>query len=130
MRADAAREALSAELAARRPNAERVVMGRDADALVNGEGNVGREMSADTVAVNKKGQYLLSEAKGRNIEHGLEQLAHTAARLGRERVVRYELVVPERINTPGFTVEGGVLMLDGARYQIHDKPVHVVFSTQ
>jgi hypothetical protein len=107
-----------------------VVIGRDADAMVNGKGRVGKDMSADTVAVTRKGEFMVSEAKGMNIEHGLDQLAHTASRLGHERVIRYELVIPERINSPGFTVEDGILMMDGARYLIHGKPVNVVFSTQ
>lgn len=86
-------------------------------------------MSADVVAVTKDGKYSLTEAKGANIEHGLEQLEYSAEQLGPAQVVRYELVVPERINSPGYTADNGILLLNGEPYLIHGKPVHVTFTT-
>jgi len=130
VKADAEREAFAAEQAAGRTNVDKVVMGEEADALINGEGNTGKEMSADVVAVTKNGKYALTEAKGANIEHGLEQLEYSAEKLGPAQVIRYELVVPERINSPGFTVENGLLNLNGEPYLINGKPVHVTFTTQ
>ena len=126
--ADANREALAAEQAASKSSVERVYLGTEADQLING--NQGRAMSADVVAVNKQGQYYVYEAKGMNIEHGLEQLEHTAQQLGPSRVVRQTLVVPERINTPGYTVQNGILYLGDKPALIAGKPVNVVFTTQ
>jgi hypothetical protein len=126
--ADANREALAAEAAASRSSVQRVYLGTEADQLING--SHGEAMSADVVAVNKRGQYLVYEAKGMNIEHGLEQLEHTAQELGPSKVVRQTLVVPERINTPGYTVKDGTLCLGDKPVLIAGKPVKVIFSTQ
>jgi len=126
--ADANREALAAEQAAAKSSVQRVYLGTEADQLING--NQGRAMSADVVAVNKQGQYYVYEAKGMNIEHGLDQLEHTAQQLGPSRVVRQTLVVPERINTPGYTVQDGILYHGDKPTLIAGKPVNVVFTTQ
>lgn len=103
-------------------------LGTEADQLING--NQGQALSADVVAVNKQGQYYVYEAKGMNIEHGLEQLEHSAQQLGPSRVVRQTLVVPERINTPGYTVQNGILYLGDKPALVAGKPVNVVFTTQ
>lgn len=126
--ADANREALAAEQAASKSSVQKVFLGTEADQLING--NQGQAMSADVVAVNKKGQYYVYEAKGMNIEHGLEQLEHTAQQLGPSRVVRQTLVVPERINTPGYTVKDGILHLGDKPVSVAGKPVNVIFTTQ
>lgn len=73
---------------------------------------------------------MVYEAKGVNIEHGLEQLEHTAQQLGREKVVRQTLVVPERINTPGYSVRNGILYEGEQPARVAGKEVHVVFTTQ
>jgi hypothetical protein len=128
VRADANREALAAELAASKPQVEKVYLGHEADQLINH--SQGRGLSADVVAVNKRGQFLVYEAKGMNIEHGLEQLEHTSQQLGSGRVARQTLVVPERINTPGYTVVNGVLHSGGGPVMVDGKPVHVIFTHQ
>ncbi|MEQ1569295.1 MAG: hypothetical protein ABMA64_26900, partial [Myxococcota bacterium] len=124
---DAAREAVAAELAAGRSNVDRVVMGAEADQLING--SRGAEMSCDVVAITKDGKYVLYEAKGTDVVHGLEQLEHSAAMLGRERVTRYNLVMADRIKTPGYSVDGlGQLLVNGRVYKIDGKPVFVTFA--
>lgn len=126
--ADANREALAAELAASKPSVTKVYLGRDADQLING--SQGQAMSPDVVAVNKRGQFLVYEAKGMNIEHGLEQLAYAAEELGPSKVVRQTLVVPERINTPGYEVRNGILYDGGKPTLVAGKQVNVIFTTQ
>jgi hypothetical protein len=87
-------------------------------------------MSADVVGVTRQGKYVLIEAKGTEILHGLEQLEYSANALGRARVVRYEIVVPKEIRTPGFTVRNGSLHLWGKPYLINGKPVYVRSTIQ
>jgi hypothetical protein len=126
----AAREAYAAERAANMNNVERVYMGTEADRLINPDVPPGTELSADVVGVTRQGRYVLIESKGTEILHGLEQLDYSANALGREQVVRYELVVPEQIRTPGFTIQNGTLHLNGQPYLINGKPVHVRTTTQ
>jgi hypothetical protein len=125
---DANREAVAAELAAAKPGVQKVYLGTEADRFINN--SEGEVMSADAVAVNKRGQYHVVEAKGMDIPHGLEQLEHTANQLGPSNVVSQTLVVPERISTPGYTVINGTLYLNGAPRLVAGKPVNVVFTTQ
>lgn len=125
----AAREAFAAERAAGMNNVERVYMGREADRLINPEAPPGTEMSADVVGVTRQGKYVLIESKGTEILHGLEQLEHSAQQLGAAEVVRYELVVPEEIRTPGFSIENRILHLNGKPYTINGKPIHVRTTT-
>lgn len=122
------REALAAELAASKPSVTKVYLGRDADQFING--SQGQAMSPDVVAVNKQGQFLVYEAKGMNIEHGLEQLGYAAQEPGPSRVVRQTLVVPERINTPGYEVRNGILYDGGKPTLVAGKQVNVIFTTQ
>ncbi|HEY9850966.1 MAG TPA: DUF4157 domain-containing protein [Leptolyngbyaceae cyanobacterium] len=126
----AAREAYAAERAANMTNVERVYMGREADTLINPDVAPGTELSADVVGITRQGRYVLIESKGTEILHGLEQLEYSANALGREQVVRYELVVAEQIRTPGFTIRNGTLHLNGQPYLINGKPVHVRTTTQ
>lgn len=127
VQADAAREALAAQRAAAKGNVDRVVMGQEADKLING--TVGQQMSADVVGVTKQGKYILSEAKGTDVVHGLEQLKHSGTKLGAERVDQFNLVMGSEIKTPGFTVsKGGQLELHGEPYLVHGKPVNVTFT--
>jgi hypothetical protein len=126
--ADANREAAAAELAASRSSVDEVYLGEDADRLINGTS--GQRMSADVVGVTKQGQYMVYEAKGMNIDHGLEQLEHTAQQLGPEKVIRQTLVVPERINSPVYNVRNGILYLEDQPALVAGKQVHVVFTTQ
>lgn len=126
---DAAREAYAAERAAGMNNVDRVYMGREADKFINPDARPGTEMSADVVGVTRQGKYVLIESKGTEIRHGLEQLEYSVSRLGREQVVRYELVVPETIRTPGFTIRNGTLYLHGEPYFINGKPVHIRTTT-
>jgi hypothetical protein len=126
----AAREAYAAERAANMSNVDRVYMGQEADILINPDARPGTEMSADVVGVTRQGKYVLIESKGTEILHGLEQLEHSAQALGREQVVRYELVVAEEIRTPGFSIRNGILQLNGQPYLINGKPVHVRTTTQ
>jgi hypothetical protein len=126
----AAREAYASERAANMNNVERVYMGSEADRLINPDVAPGTELSADVVGVTRQGRYVLIESKGTEILHGLEQLDYSANALGREQVVRYELVVPEQIRTPGFTIQNGTLHLNGQPYLINGKPVHVRTTTQ
>ena len=126
----AAREAYAAERAANMNNVERVYMGREADRLINPDVAPGTELSADVVGVTRQGRYVLIESKGTEILHGLEQLDYSANALGREQVVRYQLVVAEQIRTPGFTIQKGTLHLNGQPYLINGKPVHVRTTTQ
>lgn len=123
---DAAREAHSAMRAADRPNIEKVYIGEEADKIING-GRTGEAMSVDTVAVTRNGQYVLGEAKGKNIEHGLEQLEHSMNALGKEQVVRLELVVARDLQD-GYTVINRILHRTyggGGPVLINGKPVHV-----
>jgi hypothetical protein len=126
----AAREAYASERAANMNNVERVYMGTEADRLINPDVAPGTDVSADVVGVTRQGRYVLIESKGTEILHGLEQLDYSANALGREQVVRYELVVPEEIRTPGFTIQNGTLHLNGQPYLINGKPVHVRTTTQ
>ncbi|MGB1252491.1 MAG: DUF4157 domain-containing protein, partial [Candidatus Promineifilaceae bacterium] len=129
---DAAREAYAAELAATRTNVDKVYMGEKADEFING--SLGEALSCDVVAVTKKGQYVLSEAKGKNIDHGLEQLAQSATQLGKEQVIRYEIVITDDIQV-GYTVapDRTLQVSDGqggyVPHLIHNKPVHVTMTT-
>jgi hypothetical protein len=83
-------------------------------------------MSVDAVGVTRNQKYVLYEAKGQNVEHGLEQLEWSAAQLGAANVVRYHLVVsnPPRI----YTEEGGILHLNGKPVRINGKPVYVTIA--
>lgn len=128
--AHAAREAYAAERAAALDNVERVYMGREADRFINPDIPLGTKVSADVVAVTRNGKYVLIEAKGTEIRYGLNQLRHSGEQLGHQQVLRYELVVPEQIRTPGYTIEGGYLFLDGQPYLIHGKRVRVHTTTQ
>jgi hypothetical protein len=125
---DANREAVAAELAAYKANIDRVYLGEAADEFING--TRGQDMSADVVAVTKKGQYYVYEAKGADITHGLEQLEHTSQQLGSGRVQRQTIVTKEKITTPGYTVENGVLMHQGKPALVGGKPVYIKFTTQ
>lgn len=125
---DAAREAYAALKASERNNVDRVLMGTEADRLIN-NGATGQFMSVDVVGITRRGQYILSEAKGKNIEHGLEQLAYSAEQLGVSQVIRYELVVPETLQ-PGYKVIDRLLYCQDAtgnfvKYLINGHPVHV-----
>ena len=126
--ADANREAVAAELAADKAHIKKVYIGEAADELING--TRGEELSADVVAVTKKSQYYVYEAKGSDIAHGLEQLEHTSRQLGSGRVQRQTIVTKEKITTPGYTVENGVLMSGGKPTLIDGKPVYIKFTTQ
>jgi hypothetical protein len=126
--ADANREAAAAELAASKSSVDRVYMGEDADQLING--TRGQALSADVVGVTRQGQYVVYEAKGMDITHGLEQLEHTASQLGPEKVVDQTLVVPERITTPGYSVRDGILYEGEQPALVAGKKVKVVFTTQ
>ena len=125
---DANREAVAAELAADKPFIEKVYLGKEADAFINGR--AGETLSADVVAETSKGEYYVYEAKGSDISHGLEQLEHTSQQLGSGRVRRQTIVTKEKITTPGYTVENGVLMSAGKPVLIDGKPVYIKFTTQ
>lgn len=60
---------IGAELAASRSRITRVYIGVAADQFVN---NAPGQTSVDPVGVTRYGMYMLIEAKGDNIEHGLE----------------------------------------------------------
>lgn len=122
----AAREAVAAEQAAAKRNIERVYVGKEADRFING--SQGDAKSVDAVAVTQRGTYYLYEAKGQDISKGLMQLEANAQSLGSGRIERMTLVVPERINTPGYSVSSGQLMLDGRPAMVDGKPVYVKFT--
>ena len=123
--AEAAREAYAAERAAQLKNVERVYVGTEADGFINPASRLGTEVSADVVAVTRQGQCVLIEAKGMEILHGLQQLEYSAVTLGYQRVIRYELVIPERISTPGFFIKDRFLHLHDQPYLIFGKKVRV-----
>jgi hypothetical protein len=127
---DAAREAVAAELAASRGKIRRVFLGTEADAFVNA-GTRG-ETSVDAVGVTKRGRFMLVEAKGGNIEHGLEQLADSAAQLGVDRVESYTLVVPEAIKAglSGWRIQGYYLYQNDEPYLINGARVRVVRTSR
>ncbi|MEQ8753697.1 MAG: hypothetical protein RID09_09280 [Coleofasciculus sp. G1-WW12-02] len=125
----AAREAYAAERAAGMNNVEKVYMGQAADEFINPNARPGTELSADVVGVTRQGKYVIFESKGTEILHGLEQLEYSGNTLGREQVVRYEIVVAEEIRTPGFTIRNRLLYLNGEPYLINGKPVHVRTTT-
>jgi len=87
-------------------------------------------MSADVVGVTKDNKFILSEAKGANIEHGLEQLEYSAEKLGKEKVIRYEMVVPDKLQK-GYIIKENKLHYDtngNGKYElylIYGKPVFV-----
>ncbi len=125
----AAREAYAAERAAGMNNVEKVYMGQAADEFINPNARLGTELSADVVGVTRQGKYVIIESKGTEILHGLEQLEYSGNTLGREQVVRYEIVVAEEIRTPGFIIRNRLLYLNGEPYLINGKPVHVRTTT-
>jgi hypothetical protein len=128
--ADAAREAVAAELAASRGRITRVYLGTEADRFVN-QGVTG-ETSVDAVGVTRRGMFMLVEAKGTNIEHGLEQLADSAAQLGADKVESYHLVVPAQLRSglSGWRIQGYYLYQGEQPYLINGKRVRVVRTTR
>jgi hypothetical protein len=119
--ADAAREAVAAELAASRAKVLRVLLGTQAAALIGGG------LTVDVIGVTRRGQYVLIEAKGASIDHGLDQLRDTMNVLGAARVISLTLVVPGTI-TPGLSnwqIRGNYLYQGDNRYLIGGKPVAV-----
>jgi hypothetical protein len=127
--ADAAREAVAAELAASRSKIARVYIGTEADQFVNGVTGL---TSVDAVGVTRRGRFMLVEAKGGNIEHGLEQLADSAAQLGVENVDSYALVVPAAIRAglSGWRIQGYYLYQNDSPHLINGKRVRVIRTTQ
>ena len=128
--ADAEREAVAAELAARRPKISRVYIGTEVNTLVNGPG--GQGTSIDAVGVTRNGRYMLLEAKGGNIEHGLEQLADSANALGPHLVDSFTLVIPAQLRPglSGWRIQGYYLYQGADRYLIVGKPVRVIRTTR
>ena len=126
---DANREAVAADLAADKANIDKVYIGKEADRFINK--TVGEKPSADVVAVTKKAQYYVYEAKGGDIARGLDQLEHTAEQLGPGRVQRQTLITKEKITTPGYAVnDDSELTYQGERVIVNGKPVYVKFTKQ
>lgn len=128
--ADAEREAVAAELAASRAKIKTVYLGTEADRFVNQ--GAGGQTSVDAVGVTRRGRYMLVEAKGGNIEHGLEQLEDSAAQLGPHKVDSYCLVVPAEIRPglSGWRIQGYYLYQGTAPYLINGKMVRVIRTTR
>ncbi len=74
---------------------------------------------------------MLVEAKGSNIEHGLEQLEATAAQLGPDKVESYHLLVPGevRVGLSGWRVQGYYLYQGETPYLINGQRVNVISAT-
>jgi hypothetical protein len=127
---DAGREAYAAELIAKRSNVDKVYVGKEADRFIN-KGAKGT--SADIVGVTNNNQLILSEAKGKNIDHAITQLKASAEKLGKERVVRFEMVLPEEVQR-GYRVAADntleVVDANGkfSTFKIHNKSVYVTFT--
>jgi len=125
----AAREVRAAEKVASRPDVDHVVMGEEADKLVNPTSKPGTQKSPDVVGVTKDGKYVLSEAKGADTDGALKQLDHAGKKLGTDKIKHQEIAVdgPDRL-APGYTTSpGGMLMCNGKQIRVNGKPVHVVF---
>ncbi len=127
--ADAAREAAAAELAASRGRISRVYLGTEATGFVHRGGQ--NRTSVDVVGVTRRGRFMLVEAKGSNIEHGLEQLEATAAQLGPDKVESYHLLVPGEVRAglSGWRVQGYYLYQGETPYLINGQRVNVISAT-
>lgn len=99
--------------------------------------------SADVVALTASGRYEITEAKGTNVEHAVEQLQATASELGPAQVDRYTIVIPGRPSGQAYTVEGGLLYVvtsserngvnvvtGRTQVRINGKPVNVVYGAE
>jgi hypothetical protein len=61
------------------------------------------------------------DAKGRQIEEAVVPLRTSGERLGKERIIRQTLVVPEDID-PRYSVVDGFLMKHGKQVKPNGKP--------
>ncbi len=129
---DAGREAYAAQRIASKEGVVEVHVGKEADRFINGR-TTGEALSVDVVGVTKNKQFILGEAKGKNIAHALDQFEHSATLLGKEKVIAFELIVPETIQV-GYSVKGGYLYADNGtgvfvQVFIFNKPVRVIHTS-